>query len=235
MGNSIVTNSLTAVGNGTTIRVAAGETVNYAVTGSFSATWQLQKLVNTNALAAEVITYGTATATGSWRNDSLSSVQVRLTVSAFTSGTVGLRLDDVTTSLTNITSATTLTHAYAGRTFTINNAAGAAIVLPPAVGTGNTFKFIFGTTVTSNTVTITADSDSDVFSGVIMAAADGGDTVVGWELASSADTLTFDGTTRGGIIGDHVILTDIGEGSWHVSGLLASTGTEANPSSDALS
>ncbi len=56
----------------------------------------------------------------------------------------------------------------------------------------------------------------------------------GWVTASDSDTITLDGSTKGGIIGDEVTLTDIATNQWIVRGFLKQSATEATPFSAAV-
>lgn len=118
---------------------------------------------------------------------------------------------------------------------TLNRAAGITVTLPAATGTGDTYTYIVGTTVTSNSYKIQAASASDIMTGFAKVLQDGGDTAVHFETASDTDTITMNGTTTGGLKGAKVVLMDIGTGLWHVDFISAGTGTEATPFSAAVS
>lgn len=118
--------------------------------------------------------------------------------------------------------------------YLLNRAAGATITLPAATGTGHKFRFMCGVTVTSNSNIIQVASSADIMQGVVLGAADTDNSVNGWEAASTSDTLTFDGSTKGGIVGDAIELTDIADGVWLVTGIIQQTGTEATPFSAAV-
>lgn len=127
-------------------------------------------------------------------------------------------------------STLTVTRAdHARKVITLNRAAGIAVTLPDATGTGERYEFIIGTTVTSNSTTIKVPDSSNIMCGVAIMAADGGSTSNAWETAADTDTITFDGSTTGGIKGDRVVLTDIAADTWQVNIFGASTGTEATP------
>lgn len=136
----------------------------------------------------------------------------------------------------NLTASTSITSAiHAERVITINAAAGLTATLPASTGSGDSYKFIIGTTVTSNSVFIKAANATDVFRGVAYVAQDAGDTIVAFETASTTDTVDFNGTTRGGIIGDIVELVDMAAGFWSVRIHSSATGTEATPFSATVS
>lgn len=139
------------------------------------------------------------------------------------------RATDLSTRIVNVTAATlALTLAeHDGKTVTLNRAAGIAVTLPAAAGTGARFRLFCGTTVTSNTTTITR-AGTDTLFGHIIQLADGGATLAAYELPGST-VLTFNGTTQGGIKGDIIELEDVASGVWMVNGVVSATGAEATP------
>lgn len=143
----------------------------------------------------------------------------------------------IMSGLVDVTSGTlsATDSAHGGRVVTLNRAAGITVTLPASSGTGVRFHFIIGTTVTSNSTKIQVANASDVMTGTALNAADGGDTAVMFETASTSDTITMDGTTTGGIKGDSVELIDIASNLWWVRVVGSATGTEATPFSAAVS
>lgn len=135
----------------------------------------------------------------------------------------------------SITASKTLSPADAGTTLVLNAAAGLTITLPDATGSGYAYKIVIGTTVTSNDYIIQVANGDDVMTGLALSAADGGNTVNGWETASTSDTITLDGSTTGGLVGDVIELIDCADNTWSVQARTASTGTEATPFSAAVS
>jgi hypothetical protein len=133
--------------------------------------------------------------------------------------------------LTAATAATlTVTEAsHAGHTITLDRAAGIAVTLPAATGTGNKYTFIVITTVTSNSTTIKVADATDVFIGSASLCQDGGDTAVHFEAAATDDTVTFNGTTTGGLAGAIAEFQDVATNTWFVRVKSAATGTEATP------
>ena len=133
-----------------------------------------------------------------------------------------------------LTASKTLTPSDAGTALVVNAAAGLTLTLPPATGSGYAYKVVIGTTVTSNSVVIQVVGD-DTMTGLALSAADGGNSVNGWETAGTSDTITFDGSTTGGLKGDVVELIDCAADTWSVQIRSASTATEATPFSAAVS
>lgn len=140
------------------------------------------------------------------------------------------RIVNLTASTLSVTEAT-----HDGKVITINRAAGTTITLPAATGSGATFRFVVGTTITSNTGVIQVANASDIMTGTAFFSADTGASVVGWETAGDTDTITFDGTTTGGYKGDFVEIIDIASNLFFVKILGSATGTEATPFSAAVS
>lgn len=130
-----------------------------------------------------------------------------------------------------VTGATaTVTPAlHAGRTVVLDRAAGQALTLPAAIGSGQNYRFFVKTTITSNATTIKVANATDVMAGLAIVANDGGDTASIFETAADTDTISFDGSTTGGIRGATVELEDVAEGLWAVRVIGAATGTEATP------
>lgn len=133
-------------------------------------------------------------------------------------------------SLSPVTAATIDVTAadYAGRTVVLNRAAGQTITLPPATASGNTYRFFVLTTVTSNTTVIKVTGD-DTMAGMAIIANDTDASASIFETAADTDTITFDGSTTGGIRGAVVELTDVSADLWSVVVRSAATGSEATP------
>ena len=134
----------------------------------------------------------------------------------------------------NITASMTLDDRHAGTTCTINAAAGLTITLPAASGSGRVFELVLGTTVTSNNVIIQVANANDTMTGQADMAQDAGDTEASFETLSNSDTITLNGSTKGGIKGDKIILKDIQSTLWSVDAELSGTGTEVTPFSAAV-
>lgn len=139
---------------------------------------------------------------------------------------VSTRIVDATASTLAVTLA-----SHDSKTVTLNRAAGIAVTLPAAAGTGARFRFIVGTTVTSNSTTIKVANSSDTMVGMVSQAADSGNTVNTYEIGGTDDTITLNGTTTGGIKGDLIEIEDIANNLFYVRVTQSATGTEATPMS----
>lgn len=122
-----------------------------------------------------------------------------------------------------------------GKLIVLNKANGQAITLPAASGSGASFEFVVGTAITSVGTTIKVASASAIMAGTCLQTADGGDTVGAYETASDTDTITLNGTTTGGKVGDSVVIRDIAANLWAVRVVCAATGSEATPFSATVS
>jgi hypothetical protein len=130
--------------------------------------------------------------------------------------------------VSDVTAATyTVSSDDVGKLITLNRAAGIAVTLPAATGSGTQYKFFVGTTVTSNSITITRAGNDTMF-GTAYVAQDGGDTLVAFEAAGST-VITLNGTTTGGIKGNIVTLIDAALDTWSVIVNGSATSTEATP------
>lgn len=137
--------------------------------------------------------------------------------------------------IVNATGALAVTKdAHDGKIVTLNAAAGQAVTLPAATGSGLDVEFVIGTTITSNATTIKVTGD-DTMTGQAVLAQDGGDTSVMFEAAADADTISFNGSTKGGLKGARVRCVDVAANLWYVSVQSAATSTEETPFSATVS
>lgn len=136
-----------------------------------------------------------------------------------------------------VTAATlTLTKKnHAGATLVANRAAGITFTLPASSGSGMRFRFYTLTTITSNNLIIQVANATDIMSGFALMAQDSADTAVMFESGASDDTITMNGSTKGGIKGDIIEIEDVSSGVWSVRAFLSGTGTEATCFSAAVS
>lgn len=115
---------------------------------------------------------------------------------------------------------------HAGRTIELSIAATQTITLPAATGTGDVYNIVCSITATGDKVINAAGSD--IMGGTAIVTTDASGIVVP-TVASTTATVTLNGSTKGGIIGSQVVLTDVASGVWAVSCMLPSTGVEATP------
>ena len=150
-----------------------------------------------------------------------------------------LRNLEISPTPVNVTSATQILNSreHANRTITLNRAAGIAVTLPAATGSGDKYRFVVGTTFTANG-TIKVANASDTMTGHAILAQDSADTVVQFGTAADTDTLTFytgASNTTGGVKGAIVELEDVADNLWSVFYISEAGGTEATPFSATVS
>jgi len=131
-------------------------------------------------------------------------------------------------AVVTITAATTLDPVtHHDREILVDSAAGIAITLPTATGSGRRYYLNIVTTVTSSATTIVTTSPDKLVGTVYQTKTD--NTFLTYIFdGTSHTTLTLDGTTKGGLVGDRIQCTDIKANVWqclvyeHASGAVAS-------------
>lgn len=144
-------------------------------------------------------------------------------------------LDNAPVSITAAT-VTLNSDTHGGRAILLNRAAGIAVTLPPALGTGDLYRLHVQTSFTG-AATIKVASASDEMQGNAVLFADGGATVVGFAAADNDDTIDMFGTANstGGLLGGYYELEDIASGFWRAMIISDAGGTEATPFSATVS
>ena len=149
-------------------------------------------------------------------------------------------------------SSTTLTVSeHAGR-IVYNSGAGAVTYTLPAInatadsavsGPGADYnnsnnigaKFtIFSDTTKTGSLIVQVANATDVMSGRAIFVDDTSDNAVGFNTASSSDTITLNGTTTGGVAPSIIECVALATGKWAVSVSSANTSTPATPFSAAV-
>lgn len=129
----------------------------------------------------------------------------------------------------------TVTQAeHAGRVILLNRAAGVTATLPAATGTGAKYEFIVGTAASGGSYIIKVADATDVMAGTAYGDDGDGEPANGWPTAADSDTVTMDGSTKGGLIGDRFSFVDIALNTWAVLGFMTQGGSEATPFSAAV-
>ena len=127
--------------------------------------------------------------------------------------------------------------AHSGRKLYMGEVGGnaaATFTLPAATGSGATYHFIVSVVNTSNyVIQVTGD---DTIDGSVILHQDSANTVVSFNTVAASDTITLNGTTKGGVsIGDELTLIDSASNQYTVKGVLTASGTEETPFSAAVS
>ena len=99
---------------------------------------------------------------------------------------------------------------------------------------GAKFEIFNSITKTGDLVVQVANA-TDVMIGSATFIDDTSDNVVGFETASTSDTITLNGSTKGGVTFSKIVCTVLASGKWKVDVISGCTGTPATPFSAAVS
>lgn len=130
------------------------------------------------------------------------------------------------------TTATTLTitaASHANRMVTISSAAPIAITLPQATGSGSKYKFQVQVVATATSHTIKVANATDVMQGFVVALTTSSANIIGYGTSATSDTISLNGTTLGGVVGDIVEIEDVKTGFFSVKLFTSPTGSTATP------
>ena len=111
---------------------------------------------------------------------------------------------------------------HAGKTLLLGEPGGnaeCAITLPAATATGDIYRFIVSVVNTSNYIIKVADA-TDTIDGSMNLLDNDGSSQAAFAATGADDTITLNGTTTGGQIGDWIELVDIATNQWAVRGQL---------------
>lgn len=141
------------------------------------------------------------------------------------------------------TTATTLTLAaktHDGRVVSLDHAAGITVTLPAATGSGAFFRLLVAATASGGNYVVQVANASDYMRGFAWTVTDTAGTGDAFATANSgtvateSDTITLNGTTQGGRIGDWIECVDVATNIWAVKVFSVGSGTEATPFSAAV-
>ena len=94
---------------------------------------------------------------------------------------------------------------------------------------------IFSSITKTGDLVVQAANATDVMVGSAVFIDDSSDNVVGFETASTSDTITLNGSTIGGVTFSKIVCTVLASGKWKVDVISGCTGTPATPFSAAVS
>lgn len=130
----------------------------------------------------------------------------------------------------SVTSSTvTLGDKHSGGTVLLNRAAGVAVTLPAASGTGQRFKVLVGTASNANTIRVTGN---DTFVGGIMIQNDGDSsaaTADAYTPAAANNRISPTTAGGGGAVGDWMEFHDVAADKWQVFGYFSGVGDPVTP------
>jgi len=129
---------------------------------------------------------------------------------------------------------------HAGRILLLGEVGGNAdvvLTLPDATGSGNVYEFIVTVTMASNTYKIVCPDADNTITGQIQYLDEDGTSAASFPTVAASDTITLNGGTQGGLVGDTLTLIDIAADKWMVKGLMrvAAGADPATPFSAAVS
>ena len=129
---------------------------------------------------------------------------------------------------------------HAGRILLLGEDGGNAdvvLTLPDATGSGNVYEFIVTVTMASNTYKIVCPDGDNTITGQIQYLDEDGTSAASFPTVAASDTVTLNGGTQGGLVGDTLTLIDIAADKWMVKGLMrvAAGANPATPFSAAVS
>ena len=132
-----------------------------------------------------------------------------------------MRAANAAAQIVTLSGATSITAATHGNRTGYLTGTGSSLAqtLPAAAGTGYRYHFIVGAVNTSNHVIKVANSSDTIKGNVTILDADG-TTISAYQASGTDDTLTLNGTTTGGQIGDWVELIDVATNVWALRAML---------------
>lgn len=156
-------------------------------------------------------------------------------VLADASTTLGATVDelnrsaDLSARLVGLTATLSITEVlHEGRDLFVTGTALATYTLPEATGGGARYKFIIGEVNTNNTVIVVADTTNTNYIGSVNNLDLDASAQAAFGSPANSDTITLNGTTTGGALGDFIELVDVATDVWMVFGQLQ-TPTGSNP------
>lgn len=133
----------------------------------------------------------------------------------------------------SVTATASLTRrAHAGRTSVFNAAAGFTATLPASTGSGDKYRVLVGTTLTSNTLVVRVANSTDVMVGGVFLNDIGDSSAATADFsptASTSDTITMTASLGSGKRGDWVEFEDFAAGFWAVHGVFQGVTDPTSP------
>jgi hypothetical protein len=118
---------------------------------------------------------------------------------------------------------------HANKTVVVDSVAPFAFTLPAATGTGDTYEIFINTPCTGTSSTISTVATAEVMSGVCWGATTSSNAVVGYIATATDNTVSLNGTTKGGVKGDLIVFVDVKTSTWSCQIFSSPTSTTATP------
>lgn len=140
------------------------------------------------------------------------------------------RACDTSARMVSLTGTTAITEALHEGKIGVITGTGAAYTytLPEATGSGAIYRFVMNQVNTSNTIFVTADLTNASFFGSVNILDKDAAAQAAYAPAATDGTMTLNGTTTGGAVGDYIKFIDIAVDKWMVFGQLQCP-TGSNP------
>jgi len=126
----------------------------------------------------------------------------------------------------------TLNPDETGSLILLDKADGIVLTLPTAPQPGTFFEFMVSVTATSNSYKIITGAGTELMVGSILNCdTDTSDAVAIWKslVATSNISVNLNGSTKGGIKGDRIVVTCLNSTTWQVTGTTNGNGVVATP------
>lgn len=118
---------------------------------------------------------------------------------------------------------------HSGKIVRVASTVPIAITLPAAAGTGARYRLFVAVAATATPHTVKVANTADAYSGVVAVSTTVSDNMKAFKAAAADDTISLNGTTTGGVLGDTWQFDDIAVGVWAVLGVARQTTVEATP------
>lgn len=116
-----------------------------------------------------------------------------------------------------------------GRVLLVNSTVPCAITLPAASGSFEKYEIRLSVAATATPHTISVSTTTGAFAGVSVIAQSDTAQVWGFQTTATDNTISLNGTTKGGLVGDKIELIDIAASKWQVTIVGGASGTVATP------
>lgn len=113
---------------------------------------------------------------------------------------------------------TVTTALHDGKIIALDTAAGSTLTLPAATGSGAVFRVVVSVKATSNQHKVQVANANDTMSGSVNLLDNDSTAQTAYAASGTDDTLTWNGTTTGGQVGDWADFVDILANVWAVRG-----------------
>lgn len=189
-----------------------------------------KKATQLNTAVQTVVDSGPTTLTASWAE--INTIADGITATAAEVNSVADMSGKLVAQAAGNFALTAATH---GNRITLVDDADVAITLPAASGSGYVYTVLIVTTAWTGG-SIAAASAADSFLGGIVGVDDDADAAYAWKAEANDDTISGNGTSTGGKVGDWYKFTDVATGLFLVEGFITqSGGAEATPFSAGVS